>query len=250
MKPAVISLAGLPLFLWPFLAGAGVADSPAAAVVAATLLALLLVEAGTRGLDSRRLALLAAIAAVDAGLRLMVVVGIGGFSPIFFLVLCAGWVYGPSFGFLAGASALLVSALATGGVGPWIPFQVFATGWAGALAGVAGRPFGGRATPAAIAVLALTGVLTGFLFGALMDVQGWVNGFRGSPDAGWLPGMAPATALVHFGRYYLLTSLAYDGFRAAGNALMVLLLGPPVVAALRRLRLRSSFEIVPVPHSL
>jgi energy-coupling factor transport system substrate-specific component len=102
------------------------------------VLALVLIGVGTRELDNRRLALLAVIAALDAALRLALVTGIAGFSPIFFLVICAGYVFGPSFGFLAGAVALLTSALATGGVGPWLPYELFGVGWTGMAAGFAG----------------------------------------------------------------------------------------------------------------
>ena len=103
----VISLAGLALFAWPF-AGSGLPDNtPAWALMIACLAALFAVEAGTRQLDSRAIALLAAIAAIDAALRLAVIVGIGGFNPIYFLVLCAGFVFGPSFGFMAGALSIL-----------------------------------------------------------------------------------------------------------------------------------------------
>jgi energy-coupling factor transport system substrate-specific component len=56
--------------------------------------------------------------------------------------------------------------------------------------------------------------------------------------------MDAGTALVHFGRFYLLTSLAYDTFRAVGNVLMVMALGAPVMAALARLRVRLTFEVV------
>jgi hypothetical protein len=56
--------------------------------------------------------------------------------------------------------------------------------------------------------------------------------------------MTTSTALQHFGRFYLLTSFAYDTFRAVGNAVMVLALGIPVMAALSRLRARLTFEVV------
>jgi energy-coupling factor transport system substrate-specific component len=97
-----------------------------------------------------------------------------------------------------------------------------------------------------VLVLAATGAVMGWVFGALLDVTDWVPVYRGNPTLGWLPGMSPATALVHFGRYYLLTSLAYDTFRAVGNAVMVAALGLPVLAALARLRGRLSFAVVPV----
>jgi len=41
-----------------------------------------------------------------------------------------------------------------------------------------------------------------------------------------------------------LTSFAYDSFRAAGNAAMVLALGAPVMAALSRLKARLTIEVV------
>jgi energy-coupling factor transport system substrate-specific component len=237
MKLAIASLAGLALFFWPFGGGGVPAAAPAVAVSLGAVLALTLLELGARELDARLLALLAAIAAIDAALRTALVNGIGGFSPIFFLVLCAGFVFGPSYGFLAGATSLLVSALVSGGIGPWLPYQVFATAWVGVGAGLAGR------VVKSIWVLALVGAIAGFGFGALMDIWDWTF-FRGSPEVGWTPGLPLPEAALHFGRFYLLTSLAYDSFRAGGNALMVLLLGPPVVAALRRMQARFHLEIL------
>ena len=137
MRIVLLSLVGLVLFGWPFVGGS-MADVPAFAIALGSLGALLVVELGARRLDARGIALLAAIAALDAGLRLALVTGIGGFSPVFFLILCAGYAFGPAFGFEAGAVALVVSAIATGGVGPWLPYQVFDAGWVGVTAGVAG----------------------------------------------------------------------------------------------------------------
>jgi energy-coupling factor transport system substrate-specific component len=240
----VVSLAGVHLFAWPFLGSGLPADTPAWALMLASVAALFVIEAGTRQLDARAIALLAAIAAIDAALRLAVIVGVGGFNPIFFLVLCAGYVFGPTFGFMAGALSILVSALLGGGVGPWVPYQVFACGWVGVVAGVAGRWRGEPPSARDVAVLAATGLVTGYIFGALMDVTDWVPVFRGNPTLGWAPGMAPVTALIHFARFYALTSFGYDTFRAAGNAVMVAALGVPVLAALTRFRSRLTFEVV------
>jgi hypothetical protein len=242
---SVVSLVGVALFAWPFAGSDLPASTPAWTLTVACLAGLALVEAGTRQLDARGVALLAAIAAIDTALRLAVIVGIGGFSPIYFLVLCAGYALGPSYGFLAGALSILVSALAGGGIGPWVPYQVFAVGWVGAAAGVAGhwsRHLPGRRD---VIVLAAVGAVMGWVVGALLDIQDWVAVYRGNPTLGWQPGIDAATAVVHFGRYYLLTSLAYDTFRAVGNAVMVAALGLPVLAALARLKARLTFEIVP-----
>jgi len=244
LRLAAVSGVGVAFFAWPFFAGTP-AEAPALALAIGSMLALALVEIGTRRLDSRGLALLAALAAIDAGLRLAVVIGIGGFSPFFFLVLCAGFVFGPSYGFLCGSFAMVVSALATGGLGPWVPYQMFAAGWVGVAAGLAGcwrtPVFGWRNA----LLLCLAGAVTGLAFGALTDVQTWVGAYRGAGDLGWEPGQATLTSLLHFGRFYLVTSLVYDSFRAAGNVLMVLLLAAPVVAALERLRARFTFELMP-----
>lgn len=239
----LVSLTGLALFAWPFLGSGLTASTPAWALMVACVAGLLLVEIGTRQLDSRAIALLAAIAAIDSALRLAVIVGIGGFNPIYFLVLCAGFVFGSSFGFMAGALSILVSALLSGGVGPWVPYQVFALGWVGVAAGLAGH----WKSPVAlrdVLVLAAVGGVMGYVFGALMDITDWVPVSRGNPTLGWLPGMAPATALLHFARFYAVTSFAYDSFRAVGNVVMVLALGAPVLAALNRFRSRLTFEVI------
>ena len=57
-------------------------------------------------------------------------------------------------------------------------------------------------------------------------------------------------ALSGFAHFYLVTSLAWDAFRAAGNAALVLLLGPAVLTALRRLRARLTLEVVPFSQPL
>ena len=257
MSVAVISLAGIVLFVWPFLGLGLPAEVPALAVTVGAVAALALMEGGARRLDSGRLALLAALAAIDAALRLAMVNGIAGFSPIFFLVLCAGYEFGASYGFLVGAFSLLVSAFVTGGLGPWLPYETFAVGWVGASSGLAGsvvarareRRFrsgrrGWLPDRFDLAVLVGVAIVTGFAYGALTDIWGWVAFYRGVENIGWIPGLSAADTLAQFGRYYAVTSLAWDSFRAAGDALAVLALGTPVLMAMGRLRARRGYEIV------
>jgi energy-coupling factor transport system substrate-specific component len=242
MRVTAISVAGLALFLWPFVASD---TPPAAAAVALSIgvvAVLVFVEASTRKLDARRFALLAAIAAIDAALRLVLVTGLGGFSPIFFLILAAGYVYGPSYGFLAGSVALLASAVATGGIGPWLPYEMVGCGFVGLLAGLAGLRRTGPAGWRDIVILAAVGAFAGFAYGALLDVWDWTTFYRGAPGFGWQPGLSLVSALGRFARFYVATSLVYDGFRAAGNAIAVIILGAPVLAGL--VRIRSRFSVV------
>ncbi|MGH9065386.1 MAG: ECF transporter S component [Acidimicrobiales bacterium] len=243
------SLVGVLLFVWPFVGRGAPGGTAAAAVGVGTAAALLGVEVTARRLDARGLALLASLAAIDAGARALVVTGIGGFSPIFLLILCGGYVFGPSYGFLLGATSLLVSALVTGGLGPWLPYQLFAAAWVGVAAGLAGLGRRGRPAWRDAAVLAGVGVVSGYCFGAAMDVWDWTF-YRASPGLGFRPGMAPGVALTHFAHFYLATSVVYDTFRAVGNAVVVVALGLPVLVALARLRTRFAVEIVPVELAL
>jgi energy-coupling factor transport system substrate-specific component len=242
LRLPLVSALGIAIFAWPFLGLGLPPETPAMALGLGVVLALVLIGVGTRELDNRRLALLAVIAALDAALRLALVTGIAGFSPIFFLVICAGYVFGPSFGFLAGAVALLTSALATGGVGPWLPYELFGVGWTGMAAGFAGILL--RRAPSSIRFLALAGlgVALGYAYGLILDVWDW-SFFRGAPDIGWSPDLAAPVALGRFLRYYVTTSLVWDSFRAAGNAAMILVLGAPVLLAMQRFNARFSLTI-------
>ena len=255
MMLALASIVGAAIFFWPFFAAELPPDMPVLAVTVGAVVMLGLLEFATRRLDSGRLALLATLAAIDAALRLAFVNGFAGFSPIFFLVLAAGYEFGASYGFLVGSYSLLVSAVVTGGVGPWLPYETFAVGWVGASAGLVGsfvRSFAPVRSsrswwPARrdIAALVVVAVVTGFAYGALTDIWGWAAFTRDFPgDVNWIPGLPLGDSLARFGRYYMLTSLAWDFPRAFGDAIAVVALGTPVLAAFGRMRARLGYEIV------
>ena len=71
--------------------------------------------------------------------------GIAGVELIFFLLILAGRVFGPGFGFVLGCTSLFASALLTAGVGPWLPFQMLCAAWVGMGAGLLPRRVTGRA---------------------------------------------------------------------------------------------------------
>ena len=62
--------------------------------------------------------------------------GTAGIETVFFLLVLGGRVLGPGFGFVLGCTTLFASALLTGGVGPWLPFQMFGRAWVGLGAGL------------------------------------------------------------------------------------------------------------------
>ena len=211
--------------------------SPAvqAALLSAALAALALEGLASLG-DARRVALLAVLAAQLAALRFIEVAipGPGEFSPVFAPILLAGHVLGPRFGFQLGALGLLVSALITGGVGPWLPYQMMAAGWVGLGGGLLGRVWRAPGRPstatrrAELGFLAAEGAFWGLAYGFLLDLWAWV--FLG----GGQPAGEPAAAALGRLATLLLGSLPWDAFRAAGNVLLILLMGRPVLTLLRR----------------
>ena len=96
-------------------------------------LLVLIYESQRQTFNTKMIALLGILVAINAALR-FVEVGIpgpGGFSPIFFLIILTGYIFGGRFGFLMGTLTMLVSAILIGGFGPWLPGQMFAAGWVG-----------------------------------------------------------------------------------------------------------------------
>lgn len=192
-----------------------------------------------RGEAARTVALLGALVSLDAALRL--VPSFLGATPIFLLIILAGAVFGPSFGFQMGALTLLVSSLITGGIGPWLPFQMIGAGWVGMTAGWLPRI---ESRQWRIASIALFAGLWGFLFGALLNLWFWPFTSAGSlgSSVAWSPGMSLGETLHRYGAFYLSTSFVFDLFRAAGNVVLVLALGGPILAVLERFRSRFGWE--------
>jgi energy-coupling factor transport system substrate-specific component len=248
---AAICLLGLAAFLYPFFlsgrlpGGDNAAHAAAAplifAVLGPALLALLLAELSGGRLSARSIAVLGVLTALVAVLRLPA--GPGDAPTFFFLIIVAGYVYGPGFGFLLGALGLFVSALLTGGVGPWMPFQMLVSGWMGLCAGLL-APLGRRLRPgswAELGLLAAYGYLWGLLFGALMNLWFWP--FSPPGQLSWAPGMGLGETLRRYGAFYLLTSFAWDSLRAIGNAALIAALGRPVLKELRRFHARFEFSL-------
>lgn len=203
-------------------------------------LVVLLVEVQGQTINAKVIAALGIMVAGTAVLRFMEVAfpGPGGISPIFAPIILAGYVFGPRFGFLMGTTTLLVSALITGGVGPWLPYQMFAVGWVGLSAGWLPHLRHPRHT---ILMLAAFGFGWGLLFGAIINLYFWPFISEGGAPT-WQPGLSMALTLKRYASFYLTTSLIWDIGRGLGNVLLILALGMPTVRALSRFRDRFQFE--------
>lgn len=242
------SLVGVAAFGWPFLASPAVGqehgrDAPwLFALLLGLLAVVLLAEMTAYGLDAKAVAVLGVLAAMGGALRVLSA-GTGGLEPMFFLLVLGGRVLGASKGFLLGALALLTGAFLTGGVGPWLPFQMFAAGWV-ALGAAVLPPLGGRAERV---LLAGYGAVAGFLYGAVMNLWFWpfLASAAAPSGASFVPGAPLATNLQHYGVFYVATSLGYDLPRAVLTAALVLLVGPRGLAALRRAVRRAKFDAAP-----
>ncbi len=210
-----------------------------------SLLALAAVAAGlqSREMNSKTLAVLGALAAVGAILRL--IPGPGGFSGVFFLPIMAGYAFGAQFGFLAGLVTLLASAFLSGGVGPWLPYQMFAAGWVGALAGLV--PHIRPGTRWEMVLLAGVGLALGLFYGMVMNLWFWPFVFQPQHAAMyWQPGQGPVATLRAYALFYVITSLAWDAWRGIGNAALILVFGAPVLRLLQRYQKR--FHFLQTPH--
>ncbi len=96
-----------------------------------------------------------------------------------------------------------------------------------------------------IGALAAYGFVVGYLFGAVMNLWTWPFLTTGSALA-WDPAASAVTNLDHYLTYYATTSLAWDTFRAVGNAVLVIALGRPLLGALDRAARRMRLDIVSV----
>nr|WP_238694798.1 ECF transporter S component [Nocardioides caeni] len=206
------------------------------------VLAVVMAELSEGGIDSRVLAILGVLTAVNAVLRLLSA-GTAGLELVFFLLILGGRVFGPGFGFVLGCLSMFASALLTAGVGPWLPFQMLCAGWVGMGAGLLPRGPRGRRE---IALLVVYGVLAAYAYGLLMNLQGWpfivgldVPG-QDSTSLSYAPDASVGENLHRFGLYTLLTSTAgWDTGRALTTALALILLGPAVLTTLRRAARRA-----------
>jgi energy-coupling factor transport system substrate-specific component len=165
--------------------------------------------------------------------------GTAGLEMVFFLLVLGGRVYGPGFGFVLGATTLFASAILTGGVGPWLPFQMLAAGWVGLGAGLL-PPARGRRE---IALLAAYGAVSAFAYGMLLNLWFWPFTTGTGSDLSYVAG-APVLENVHrFIWFTLATSTwGWDTGRAITNAVAIVLLGPAVLLTLRRAARRAAFS--------
>lgn len=244
---ALTSLVGAVAFCWPLFARppavaenhAHAGDAPWLFVVLMPLiLAVLFAELSEGALDAKGVAMLGVLAAFGSALRLPG--GGAGVELVFFLIVLGGYALGRGFGFVLGTLTLFASALLTAGVGPWLPFQMLGAGWVGLFAGFLPHPRRGE-----LWLLAAYGVVSAFVYGLVLNLWFWPFGVSAESRLAFVPGGSLAGNARHFWAFHVSTSLGFDTIRAVSNTVLLLVVGRPVLAALRRAARRAAFGAVP-----
>jgi energy-coupling factor transport system substrate-specific component len=228
----LISLAALGFF-WPFFVPTDeMADRASWFFLAATPFTLLLVVVlvTQEELGSKKIALLGILTALIAAMRPL---GIGaiGIEPMWFALIIAARAMGPTFGFLLGTLSMALSALLTGGIGPWLSYQIFAAaliGW-----GTLFIPNKLRGAKEIVALI-IYGIIASAFFGIAMDLQFWPWTLGPGTELSYLPGAALSENLDRFFTYHFISALAWDIPRALLTTILLSIAARPMLTALRR----------------
>ena len=243
---AVASLVGLVGFGWPLLIhaqsganSAHAADAPWLFVaILPLLLAVVLGELAEGTLDAKAIAMLGILAACGAALRVPSP-GVAGFEPVFFLSDPLGARARTRIRVRArGGDHRRVVAGDRRGRARGSPSRCSVPpGWASAQ-GACHRPAG----RSELAMLAAYAAVSSLAYGTLLNLWFWPFGAGTSTSFSFVPGAGLVHNLHRFLLFDLTTSLGFDIPRAVTNSVLVLLLGRPVMAALRRANRRAAFD--------
>ena len=187
--------------------------------LACVILALLLFYASfdKKIVGTRRMVIIAVMTALSVIGRSIFSV-IPTFKPITSIVIITAIWIGPESGFLVGSLTAVISNFQFG-QGPWTPFQMFAWGLIGLLAGYIGKPL--RTSRVALAVY---GACAGIAYSMIMDV--WTVLWY-SEGFSWSLYLAALTTAVPY-------TIGY----AVSNVIFLLVLGRPFGEKLERVKLK------------
>jgi energy-coupling factor transport system substrate-specific component len=242
------SFLGFVAFLWPFVVAPHTFGDVAMAplmfgALLVLVLAIVLSEIADGGIDAKAIAMLGVLSAIGAALRPLGA-GTAGIETVFFTLVIAGRVFGAGFGFTLGCTTLFASALLTSGVGPWMPYQMFGCAWVGLFAGLL-PPVKGKAE---VLMLAVYGAVSAYFFGFMINLSFWPFSVQANSGISYLPGASFAFNVHRYLVFDGTTSLGWDTGRAVTNFVLILLVGPAMLATFRRAARRAAFE-APVSFS-
>jgi energy-coupling factor transport system substrate-specific component len=191
------------------------------AILVSLIIGAFFFEFETAAAGSKEIALVGMLGTLSAVLRVPFA-AIPNVQPCTYLIICAGYVFGPIAGFMVGAITALVSNFFLG-QGPWTIYQMLAWGLAGASASYLRRFQPGRRG------LILFGVMWGYLYGAILSLWYW---------AAFVYPLTPTTFLVTW-----LSSGWFDTAHAVANAIFLGLWGPKTMIILERFHNRFKWRL-------
>ncbi|MHB8961653.1 MAG: ECF transporter S component [Saccharofermentanales bacterium] len=170
-----------------------------------------------KNVDTKKIVILAVMIALSV-LGRFVFAFVPFFKPVTAIVVIVAIYFGPEMGFLCGAMSALVSNFYFG-QGPWTPFQMFAWGLIGFIAGL----LGSRITAGRIRLVAY-GVFAGIFYSLAMDVWAvlWIDG------------------AFNLSRYIaaLITALPVTAVYAVSNVIFLLMAERPLGKKLNRIKVK------------
>ena len=143
------------------------------------------------------------------------------FKPVVAIVVIAGVAFGGESGFLVGAMTGFVSNMFFG-QGPWTPWQMFAFGIIGFLAGVMFRKGFLRRTPMPLAMFG--GLATFIIYGGIMNPASVIM---------WQPNPTVEMFLIAY-----LQGIPFDLVHSAATVLFLIVLSRPMLEKLDRIKLK------------
>lgn len=237
----IAAITSLIIFTWPLFIGSDSSNESDFAqvtfmILMPALIVLIFTEYSSGGIDTKTLAILGVLTALNSIAR-MLGAGIGGIETVFFLIIIAAYVFRASFGFALGALSLLVSGLVTGGVGPWLPFQMMAAALVGLGAGLLPKL---KPRWAQVSVLLCYAVVASYFYGALMTLWNWPFLAGVGTSVSYMPGAGWFSNLERFWQYQIITGgLVWDTGRAITTCVLIFVTAPALLTTLNRAASRA-----------
>lgn len=239
------SIFGVIAFTWPlyipesdFLLLQPDAARLLALVIICTGIGVIAIEISRGAMDAKSVAVLGVLASLIAALRL-VGAGAVGVEPMWFLLILASYSFGAHFGFSLGIVSMAASAVITGGIGVWLPFQMIAAGWIGLLSGTLGELCARKINRNFDKLILVTiGAFSSLSFGFLMDLQMWPWLAGTDTQLSYIAGAGVVENLQRFLVFHIATALSWDIPRAITTALLIAITAKPILNSFQRAKFR------------
>lgn len=233
----------LMMCAWPLFVGENLLTTTSNSQLQVTLallipLAMLLTlnDALHHAVTIRSFALIAIFISLAVALRPLGL-GVAGLEPIWVAIIMSGYTLGMSAGFIVGGLSLLLSALVTGGVGPWLGNQMVLAALIGAGAGLIGAF---RTHRLLITVYA---AISTYFFGWFMNLWFWPTFSNLQSSIAFNPSESLFERVEAWARFSLLTSTGFDIPRAILSATLVWLVADRLTSAVHRLNAPFTTEL-------